>query len=444
MILQLNKRVCIDENSPKKPSIEAVKNKIKFDIHFYGCLGGKKMTKTEREIKVDEILERGIIKQILPSKEEFRDVLINKTLTFYIGADPTGNSLHLSHAKNFMLLEEFRQLGHHVNVLFGDFTACIGDPSDRDSSRTLLTREKARENSLDWVSQISTIINFEDKDNPAHVRYNSEWIDKLTPIDLINLFTHTTVQQLIERDMFQKRMEKNKPIFLNEFVYPMFQGYDSVAMNVDVELCGTDQIFNALMGRDLVRDYCNKEKFVVAVNLMENPKTGELMSKTNGTGVFLNASAKDMFGQIMRLPDEMIEIILINNTRVPLEVIRNLDIENKPMESKLFTAFEVTKIFHGIDNAEEAKASFLNTFSNKQFPTDAPIINTRCNEISLLDLLSLCMPQNSNSQNRRLIKQSAVSINDKKYTNIYDTISINPDENIQVQIGKKNFFNVRV
>ena len=135
------------------------------------------MTQNERIERVDSILNRGVIRQILPSKEAFREALLTRTLTFYIGADPTGNSLHLSHAKNFMLLEEFRQLGHKVNVLFGDFTACIGDPSDRDSSRTLLTREKARENASNWVSQISSIINFNDPVNPAHVRYNSEWID---------------------------------------------------------------------------------------------------------------------------------------------------------------------------------------------------------------------------------------------------------------------------
>lgn len=402
------------------------------------------MTQAEKEKRIDEILDRGIIREILPSKEEFRKALLEKKLTFYIGADPTGDSLHLSHAKNFMLLNEFRELGHTVNVLFGDFTACIGDPSDRESSRTLLTREKAIKNAESWVSQISSIIDFEDEENPAHVRYNSEWIDKLTPIDLIDLFTHTTVQRLIERDMFQKRLSQNKPIFLNEFVYPMFQGYDSVAMNVDVELCGTDQIFNALMGRSLIKDFYNKEKFVVAVNLMENPKTGELMSKTNGTGVFLNASATDMFAQIMKQPDEMIEILLINNTRVPLEKIKELDIENNPMQAKIFTAYEITKIFHGEEAASEAKEKFLNTFSNRVFPTDAPVVSVGTNKISLLEIVNKCLPSNSNSQNRRLITQSAVSINGKKATDMFAEISIAEGECLQVQIGKKNFFRLTV
>lgn len=400
------------------------------------------MTTTQKEERIDEILNRGVIKQILPSMEAFKQALLTKTLTFYIGADPTGNSLHLSHAKNFMLLEEFRQLGHKVNVLFGDFTACIGDPSDRDSARTSLTRATARENASSWVSQISRIIDFNDPVNPAHVRYNSEWTDPMTPTQIIELFTHTTVQQLIERDMFQKRLKNDKAIFLNEFVYPMFQGYDSVAMDVDVELCGTDQIFNALMGRDLIRQYKQKEKFVVAVNLMENPKTGALMSKTNGTGVFLNTTPKDMFGQIMQQPDEMIEVILINNTRIPLAKIKELDISNNPMEAKLFTAYEVTKIFHGEEQAKEAQDAFTSTFQNRTFPDDAPIVKINASHVELLDLLVACQTGQSKSQLRRLIAQSAVSINKEKYMDPNTIIELSPEVSLEVQIGKRGFYRV--
>ncbi|MCM1044957.1 MAG: tyrosine--tRNA ligase [Candidatus Gastranaerophilales bacterium] len=401
------------------------------------------MTFEEREKRVDEILSRGIIVEILPSREEFRKALLEKKLIFYIGADPTGDSLHLSHAKNFMLLEEFRQLGHHVNVLFGDFTACIGDPSDRESSRTMLTREKARENAASWVSQISRIINFDDSENPAHVRYNSEWIDQLTPLEMVDLFTHTTVQQLIERDMFQRRLDADKPIFLNEFVYPMFQGYDSVAMDVDVELCGTDQIFNALMGRSLVRDFNNKEKFVVAVNLMANPVTGELMSKSNGTGVFLKSGSVDMFGQLMQQPDEMIEIILINNTRIPLENIKELDIPNHPMEAKMFMAYEVTKIFHGEDAADHAKETFISTFSKRKFPENAPIVNTENEKIGILDLVCKCMPNESKSNARRLISQSSVSIDGEKHSELDEMIEIPSEGFLEVKIGKRGFYRVQ-
>jgi len=400
------------------------------------------MTDLEKEKRIDEILDRGIIREILPSREEFKKSLMTKTLTFYIGADPTGNSLHLSHAKNFMLLEEFRQLGHKVNVLFGDFTACIGDPSDRSSARTKLTREQAKKNASSWISQISAIINFNAKENPARVRYNSEWIDKLTPIDIVNLFAHTTVQQLIERDMFQVRLKNNKPIFLNEFVYPMFQGYDSVAMDVDVELCGTDQIFNALMGRSLVKEINHKEKFVVAVNLMENPKTGELMSKSQGTGVFLNGTAENIFGQVMQQPDEMIEVILINNTRISLEKIKELDIPNKPRDAKLFTAFQITKIFFGEEAAFGAQKVFIDTFSEKVFPKDAEVVHVNSEVISVIDMVCKCLPNESKSEVRRLIIQNAIKIDGEKLSQDITNIEIADNKELKVQIGKRRFFRV--
>lgn len=395
---------------------------------------------TDRK-KIEEILDRGIIKQILPSKEEFINALASgKQLKFYVGADPTGTSLHLSHAKNFMLLEEFRKLGHKVYVLFGDFTACIGDPSDRASARTALSRDKARDNAKCWVDNIKAIINFDDPENPAEVVFNSQWLDKLAPLDLMELFSHSTVQRMIERDMFQKRIAENRPIFLNEFLYPMFQGYDSVALDVDVELCGTDQIFNSLTGRDLIKTYKDKEKFVVAVNLMENPVTGELMSKSQGTGVFLGTNAETMFGQIMSLPDEMIEILLINDTRVPLEKIKELDIANKPMEAKLFTAKEITRIFYG-NEAEVAYNNFINTFRNKSFPDDAPIVNMGQEEFKLIDMLIKCMPEKSKSEIRRLLAQNAVSINGKKCSDENNLLNI-CGNHLEVKVGKKSFFKI--
>lgn len=402
-----------------------------------------KVKQSEKEKLVDNILNRGIIKQILPSAEEFKKRLLSdKPMNFYIGADTTGNSLHLSHAKNFMLLEEFRQLGHKVFVLFGDFTATIGDPSDKLSARSQLTREMAKQNALSWVDQIKSIINFEDKTNPAEVVFNSKWLDQLSSQDLMQLFSNLTVQQLLERDMFEKRMIENKPIFVNEFLYPFFQGYDSVAMNIDVELCGTDQIFNALTGREFVKRYLNKEKFVVAVNLMENPKTNELMSKSNNTGVFLGTSANDMFGQIMAQPDEMIEVILINNTRISLEDIKKLDIENNPMEAKLFTAEEVVRIFHGEEQSKHAKEAFVSSFSKREFPQDAPVVEVEGGEIELRELIYLCKPDTSKSNIRRLIAQNAVSINGEKFSNDLELIKLNDNEHLEIKVGKRDFFKV--
>lgn len=394
-----------------------------------------------KQAQVDEVLNRGVIKQVFPSMEEFRTRLLSdKKMKFYIGADTTGDSLHLSHAKNFILLEEFRKLGHEVFVLFGDLTACIGDPSDKSSARSRLTRDKAKQNAESWVRQISPLINFECEENPARVVYNSTWFDEFSVVELLELFSNATVQQMIERDMFQKRLSENKPIFLHEFLYPMFQGYDSVALDVDVELCGTDQIFNALSGRDLLKKYKNKEKFVVAVNLMENPKTGTLMSKSNNTGVFLGTDSKTLFGQIMAQPDEMIEIILINDTRVPLDEIKALDIPNNPMKAKLFTAQEVTRIFYGETVAEQEYDNFVNTFSKKNFSDEAKIIELNQDSISLFDLLCVCLPNESRSAVRRLIQQNAIAVNGNKCSNAENVFNLSNEDDLQLKVGKKQFF----
>lgn len=393
--------------------------------------------KTKEQI-IDEILDRDVIVDILPSREEFKQRLLNEKLRFFIGADPTNASLHLSHAKNFMLLEEFRKLGHEVFVLFGDFTACIGDPSDRNSARARLTPEQVHEFSKDWVQQISPLIDFNDADNPAHVVFNGDWLNKLSMRDLIELASNTTVQHMLERDMFQKRMAENRPIHIHEFLYPIFQGVDSVALDADVELCGVDQTFNALMGRTLLKKLKNKEKFIVCNNLMENPITGELMSKSRGTGVFLNTDANTMFGQIMAQPDEMIRIFLINNTRVPLDEIDALDIENNPMNAKLFTARKIVEIFHGAAAANSALEHFKNTFSNKVFPENAPEFTTDKSELSVMEILQIGMPTESKGELRRLVLQNAVTINDAKVVDINQVLAT--DETLFVRVGRKTFF----
>lgn len=396
--------------------------------------------KTKEQI-IDEILDRGVIMDIIPSREEFKRRLMNEHLRFFIGADPTNTSLHLSHAKNFMLLEEFRKLGHEVCVLFGDFTACIGDPSDRNSARARLTPAQVHEFSADWVRQISPLIDFNDPVNPARVVFNGDWLNKLSMRDLIELASNTTVQHMLERDMFQRRLQQNRSIHLHEFLYPIFQGFDTVALDADVEMCGVDQTFNALMGRMLLKKLKNKDKFIICNNLMENPVTGELMSKSRGTGVFLNTDANTMFGQIMAQPDEMIRILLINNTRVPLAEIDALDIANNPMNAKLFTAEQIVAIFHGADAAAAACVHFRDTFSNKVFPENAPVVSAGVDSLSATDVLKLGMPDTSNSELRRLITQGAVSINDERVTGgpqVFGTAMP-----LCVRVGKKTFFKVK-
>jgi tyrosyl-tRNA synthetase len=395
------------------------------------------------EKQIDAILDRGVLVNVLPDKEGFRKALLSgKRLRIYIGADPTSTSLHLSHAKNYMLLEEFRRLGHEAIVLFGDFTARIGDPTDRDSARTQLTSEAIIDNVKAWLDQIRPLLNFEDSANPARVVNNSEWLAPLTFEEVIRLASNFTVQQMIERDMFERRLKSNEPIHLHEFLYPLMQGYDSVALDVDVELCGTDQTFNALAGRTLQKRLNNKDKFVAVVNLLENPKTGELMSKSRGTGVFLNTSAGEMYGAIMAQADEMIELLLINNTRMPLDEIRSLDIAAQPRRAKARAAKEIVSLFYGSDAATSAEQQFERLFSSKSGPSDDDLVEKVLSKSNWAvdDLLVTIEAAESKSQARRLLEQGALKLGGTKLT--ADKIDI--EDNATLQVGKRQFYKLRV
>ncbi len=396
------------------------------------------------EKKIDEILDRGVLKEFLPTKKEFKERLMSgERLRFYIGADPTAKALHLGHAQNLMVLEDFRKLGHQVIFLIGDFTAMIGDPGDKSSARVKQTPEEVKANFEGWVEQVKNILDFEDKENPVLVKYNSEWLGKLKFADVLELASNFTVQQMLERDMFEKRMKKGTPIYVHEFMYPLMQGYDSVAMEVDVELCGTDQIFNALAGRTLMQKLKGKDKFVIATNLIADEKTGQLMSKSNGTGVFLDLSAQDLFGAIMAQTDGMIRPLAIGCTRLSLaEVEEMIQMEN-PRDAKLKLAFEITKIFHGEDEAKKAQEYFVNTFSKKEISVeDIEEIKVTVGD-RLIDVLVKNNLAQSNADAKRKIKQGGVSIDGKKVKYV-DTLIVKYMNGAILRVGKKQFkkFNV--
>jgi tyrosyl-tRNA synthetase len=396
----------------------------------------------DKEKIADSLLSRGVIINILPSKEEFAKKLLGPDkLKIYIGADPTSSSLHLSHAKNYMVLEEFRRLGHEVYVLIGDFTARIGDPSEKTSARAQLTREDVVANVKNWLEQIKPLMDFETKDNPPKIVYNHDWLSKLTMEEVVNLAANFTVQQMLERDMFEKRMAENKPIYLHEFLYPLMQGYDSVVLDVDVELCGTDQIFNALAGRTLLKKLKNKDKFVVAVNLMENPVTGELMSKSRGTGIFLNFSAEDMYGGIMAQPDEMIKIFLINNTRIPLAEIDSILKDNSPRDAKMITALKITAIFHGEAAAAKAQESFVSKVQKKEAPADLEEIKFGIASGTLFSILKKVLADTSSSEIKRLIAQKAVRLNGEIKSSEEEIINI-PSGGLTLNVGKRRWLKI--
>ena len=401
-------------------------------------------THDERKEIAQKIMDRGVITGVLPNREAFLERLASTVpMRIYIGADPTSSSLHLSHAKNYMLLEEFRQLGHEVIVLFGDFTAKIGDPTDRMAARKQLSTEDVRSNVSEWLGQIRPLMDFDAAVNPPLVKFNADWLSSLTMEDVINLTSMVTVQRMLERDMFEKRLAEEKPIHLHEFLYPLMQGFDSVAMEVDAELCGTDQTFNALMGRTLLKNLKGKEKFVVTVNLMENPKTGELMSKSRGTGVFLNTDAFNMFGSVMTQPDEMIEIILVNNTRIELDEIVNIMSAANPRDAKMKVAFEVTKIFHGEEAAEEASLRFVQLVQKGGVAKNVPEVTLNETELTVATLVRKVVGSDtSTNEIRRLIEQGSVRINGKKKESRDEVVKL-PREGIDLKVGKKQWFKVK-
>ncbi len=364
-------------------------------------------------------------------------MLSGRRLKIYIGFDPTSTALHIGHAKNLMFLEELRRLGHEVVVLFGDFTAMIGDP-DKAATRRQLTPEDVKKNVADWVRQIKPIIDFEDKTNPAKIAYNSEWLAKLTFTDVVHLASNFTVQQFIERDLFQKRLKEGNPIHLHEFMYPLMQGYDSVAMDVDAELCGTDQIFNALAGRTLMKRLKNKDKFVIALNLLANPKTGELMSKSNGTGVFIDQPAAGLYGAIMALPDSMIEPLFMNCTRLPMNEKEAL-MSKGPRDAKAAVAFDIVKRFHGEAEAKKAQEAWNATFAKGAVPEDVTEVSLKSGE-SLADALIKAPIVESKTEWTRLVRDGAVrtekdeKIDDPKFAPTGDTV---------LKIGKRRFVRVK-
>lgn len=394
------------------------------------------------EQQINELLKRSVDK-IYPTKSELKKALLSgKRLTIYVGIDPTADYVHLGHSTNYLLLERFHKLGHRIIVLVGDFTAMIGDPSDKSSARVQLTREQVVKNLATFKEQIGKILDFEDKKNPIEFRFNSDWLSSMTFQDVVMLASNFTVQQMIERDAFQKRLAENKPLYVHELFYPLMQGYDSVSLDVDVEIGGTDQTFNMLAGRVLLKRYKNKKKFVITTTLLENPETGEkLMSKSLGTGIALNEKPFEMFAGVMRLPDSGIVQVYTDCTRVPLDELRVIEQRLKsgenPRDIKLELASEIVRMYHTPEDAEKAREQWLATVSGNKVPDDIPTVTLPTKNLSLVDLIIALDPTMSKSQVRQLIKAGGVRIDGKK---VMDESMVVLAQGSVVQLGKKRIY----
>jgi tyrosyl-tRNA synthetase len=393
--------------------------------------------------KIYEFLYRGV-ETILPSRDFVESQLLSgKKLTMYLGIDPTGPNLHIGHAIALKKLAQFQNLGHRVILLMGDFTARIGDPTDKLATRKTLTTEEIAENLKNYKEQASKIISFNGT-NAAEIKFNSEWLGKMDFADVLQLGSKMTVQQMLERDMFQKRIEEGKPIYVHEFMYPLMQGQDSVAMMVDGEIGGNDQLFNMLMGRELLKEH-GKEKFVVTVKLLTDP-TGKKMGKSEGNMITLDDSADDMFGKIMSWSDGMIIGGFELCTDIPREQILEIElaIQNgeNPMQFKKQLAREIITTYHSADQAIDAQNNWENTFSEGGLPDVIPEINGEI-ETLLSEVLVANSILDSKGEFRRLTDEGGVKIisEDLSETKITD-FQYKLENTVVLKIGKKKFVKI--
>ncbi|PIR92988.1 tyrosine--tRNA ligase [Candidatus Falkowbacteria bacterium CG10_big_fil_rev_8_21_14_0_10_43_10] len=392
---------------------------------------------------IEKFLTRGVEK-IYPSADALRQKLISgERLKVYQGFDPTGPYLHVGHAIGIRALRILQELGHEVIFLVGDYTAKVGDP-DKDTTRAILSDEIIKKNMAGWKKQAAQLINFEGK-NAVKFERNHTWLSKLKLSDLIKLMSHMTVPQMLARDLFKKRMAEGKDIYLQEFIYPLMQGYDSVAMKVDMEIGGADQTFNMLVGRDLVKSYLGKEKFVRANKMMDAPD-GRTMRKTKGNGINLGDSAEEMYGKAMSYPDTAILNGLELLTDIPMNIIKEIGNSMKqgenPMRYKKTMAFEIIKAIKGKEAAQKAQEHFEKTVQNKEVPDE--VVETHCNA-SLQNIIELLVENNlasSKNEARRLIEQKGIKVDGKAITDVNAKIKATK-EGILIQRGKRQFVRLK-
>jgi len=381
---------------------------------------------------INEILSRAV-DQILPSKEGLKKLMQKKKIRLYIGIDPTATQLHLGHTVMLRKLQQFASLGHEAILLFGTGTVLVGDPSLKNRARKLITEKEIERNIATWKDQVKSIIDF----NKVKIKHNGDWLLKLTLKDIIKIGSQISAVQLFKRDMFERRLKQGDTIWYHETMYPLLQGYDSVVMNVDLEIGGTDQTFNMLIGRELQQKMNQKEKFVLAGKMIPGTD-GKPMSKTSANCIWLTDTANDMFGKLMKTQDQLMPDYLEFFTDKPIEEIKKLEQSLKsgkthPMEVKKQLAFDITSQFHGQKKAQAAQAHFEKTFQKRE-----PEYKTAIAPQPTL-AATISKTVGSTSEAKRLIKQGAVDISG---ATVHDpTRKIRGGE--RIKIGKRTFVKVK-
>jgi tyrosyl-tRNA synthetase len=388
----------------------------------------------------DELLTRGVA-NIIPGKNELKGKLDNgKKINIYLGIDPTSTKIHLGHAVPLRKLNEFAKKGHNVTFLIGDFTALIGDTSDKEAERPALSLEEIAENFKTYKKQAEKILDF----SLVKVRYNSEWLKTLNFEEILKLTQHFSVGDFVGRELVKKRLVDNKRVGLHEFLYPVMQGYDSLMLDTDLQIGGTDQTFNMQAGRTLIKDIKGKESFVLTTPILEGTD-GRKMSKSWGNAIWLDDSPNDMYAKIMAIPDSLIVTYYLLITNVSIKNIEEIkkDVLKHPLEHKGELAFEIVKQLHSEKDAIDAEAHFDQVVRKKDLESDIPINEIKINDnFTFLDAMLLLEVTESLSEAKRLIAQGGVSLDDQKVTNPKDIFK--PKTGSIFKVGKRKIFKLRV
>ena len=398
----------------------------------------------------EQILEikRGV-DEILVEKDFLNRLKQSKPLKIKVGFDPTAPDLHLGHTVVINKMRQFQEFGHEVIFLIGDFTGMIGDPSGVNETRPVLTKEQVKENARTYKNQIFKIL---DKDK-TRIEFNSSWMNKITSAELIDIAAKYTVARMLERDDFKKRFRSENPISIHEFLYPLVQGYDSVALGCDVEMGGTDQKFNLLVGRHLQQIYGQEPQTIITLPLLEGLDGVKKMSKSSNNYVALNDSGDDMFGKIMSISDDLMwKYFELLSTKNLSEIEKLKDtVKNgaNPRDIKFLLAEEIVERFHSLSIAKKAKESFLQRFQKGGIPEDIDLIEVSIKdiqndggEINLPRLLAHTKLVTSVSEGHRAIKAGSVRIDGEKISQI--SLDIQSDSELILSQGKRRFIKVKI
>lgn len=417
--------------------------------------GGREMSE-ENQLTAEQInrvneqvesLMRGVV-EIVP-EEAFRkkiekSVRTGKPLNIKLGMDPSAPDVHIGHTVVLQKLRQFQEYGHHIQLLIGDFTGKIGDPTGKSETRKVLTDEQVKQNAQTYVEQYGKILDM----NKTEILYNSHWLSELKFEDVLNLAGQMTVARMLEREDFNKRYKSGQAISVHEFFYPLMQGYDSVAMDTDIEVGGTDQTFNLLMGRQLQDAYGKEKQVMMTLPLIEGLDGVRKMSKSLNNYIGIDEAPNEIFGKSMSIPDELMAKYFKLATDVPMEEVEAIEAGLKdgsvhPRDAKMRLGRKLVEMYHGEEAAKEAQQYFETVFQKRTLPTDLPVVDwTGDTDVSIIDLLVELKLQNSKGEARRMIQGGGVKINEEKQDDIKTIVSVEND--MIVQVGKRKFAKLRL